>query len=121
MPHSSNAAPSTPLSGSLEKSRFKLDKQGGNHEVGYNADSGEYTRELPDSIEEFPTTNQPVLDTVMKGMLMSLRSSLQADMMSCINKELKKDETRVNHIENKMGEFATTINDLVDDAEEKDE
>lgn len=52
-----------------------------------NADSGEDTRE-------------PVLDTGMKDMLMSLRSSLQADLMSCMhkfNKELKNVEARVEH------------------------
>lgn len=81
------------------------------------------TAELTDSIEEFPTINQPILDTVMKDMLMSLRSSLQADMMSCMhkfNKVLKEVETRVAHIENKMGEFAIPINDLVEYTEEKD-
>lgn len=47
-----------------------------------------------------------------------------ADLMSCMhkfNKELKGVENRVNHIENKMGEFVTTFNDLVDDSEGKDE
>lgn len=55
---------------------------------------------------------------------MSLRSSLQADLVSCMhrfNRELRQVEDRVDHIEHKMGEFATTINDLVDASEEKDE
>lgn len=50
--------------------------------AGLEADSGDDTRELPDRIEKFPTTNQPVIDTVLKDMLLSLRSTLQADMMS---------------------------------------
>lgn len=35
--------------------------------------------------------------------------------------KLKHVEDRVEHVETKMGEFATTINDLVDASEEKDE
>lgn len=101
-----------------------MDDSSRRHEVSNNGDSGEDTRELLDSIEEFPTTGQPVLDTVMKDMLMSLRSSLQADMMEFMrrfNKKLNKVESRVEHIETKMGEVATTINDLVDASEDKDE
>lgn len=57
---------------------------------------------MPDSIEEFPTANQTVLDTVMKDMLISLRSSLQADMVCCmhkLNKELGEVEARVEQVE----------------------
>lgn len=81
-----------------------------------NTDSDEDTRELPESIEEFPTNNKPVGDRVLKDMLISLRSSLHVDMMSCMQKfttELQAVESRVGHkIETKMGEFANTINDL---------
>lgn len=49
-------------------------------------DSGDDTRELPDSIDLFPTNNQPVLDTVLKEMLVSLRSSLHSDIISCVHK-----------------------------------
>lgn len=47
-------------------------------------------------IEEFPTNNQPVIDTVLKDMLMSLRSSLHADMMSCMH-----NYNRLDNIEKK--------------------
>lgn len=82
------------------------------------------TRELPDCIEEFPTMNQPVMDTVLKDIFLSLRSTLQADMMSCMqnfNKDIQVVESRVDHIETKMGEFASTINDLVDAHDGKEE
>lgn len=93
-PRSSNSYSSTPLSGSPEKSRFKMDTQNRQQEASYN------------SIEEFQTTNQPVLDTVMNDMLMSLRSLLQADMASCMHKfhkELGEMEARVDHVKHKMG------------------
>lgn len=86
-------------------------------------DSGDDTRELPDSIEFFPSKHQPVMDTVLKDMLLSLRSSLQSDMMNCMHRfstEIQAVEERVEHIEHKMGEFATTINDLVDYTDEKE-
>lgn len=45
-----------------------------------------------DPITFFPTTGQPVSDSTLKDMLLSLRVSLQADMLSCIHgfqKDLK--------------------------------
>lgn len=56
-----------------------------------------------------------MLDTTLKDMLISLKSMLHSDMMSCMqhfNTELIAVEDRVTHIE--KGEFAATINDLVD-------
>lgn len=50
-------------------------------------------------------------------MLMYLRSSLHADMISCMhtfNRELQVMGNRKDHVETKIGEFATTANDLVD-------
>lgn len=77
-------------------------------------DSGNDTRELPDSIDFFSTSNQLVLDdTTLKDMLLSLRSSLHTDMMACVHKfgmELQSVSARVDHVETKMGEFATTVN-----------
>lgn len=75
-----------------------------------------------ESCEEFPIINQPV--TVLKDMLLSLWSSLQADMMFCMptfNAEIKAMESRVDHIESQMGEFTSTINDLVDAHEETED
>lgn len=96
--------------------RLRLDAMDSSHELSRGLYSGEDTRDLPDSIDLFPTTNQPVLDTTLKDMLVSLRSSLHADMLSCVHKfvvELRKTLSRVDCIETKMEELATTINDLV--------
>lgn len=40
----------------------------------------------PDPIAQFPTPGQPISDVTLKEMLMSLRSSIQSDMISCIQK-----------------------------------
>lgn len=37
-----------------------------------------------DLFASFSTPGQPVTDTVLKDMLLSLRSSLQADMLTCL-------------------------------------
>lgn len=42
------------------------------------------TSELTAFINSFPTTNQPILDTTMKEMLVSLRSSLHTDITTCV-------------------------------------
>lgn len=82
------------------------------------------TRELQDSITDFPTLNQPVMDTTLKDMLVSLRSSLHADIMS-ITQQFKSEVSavanRVSHIEIKMGEFASTFNDMVDAYNDRDD
>lgn len=104
----------TPISGNPEKARLRLDTTDSSHEMIQGLDSGEDTRDLPDSIYLFPTTNQPVRDT---DMLVSMRSSLHADMLSCVHKfgvEQRATSSRVDHIETRMEEFVTTINDLVD-------
>lgn len=109
--------------GSPAKAKFRLDGEGSLGAASPGLDSGDDTRELPDSIETFPTMHQPVIDTVLKDMLLSLRSSLQSDMMKCMHKfntNLQAVETRVEHIEQKMGEYAVTINDLVDSHEERE-
>lgn len=65
--------------------------------------------------------NQPVLDTTLKDMLISLRSTIYADMMRKFNTELTAVGDRVDHIEGKMGDYATTINYLIDAQEASDE
>lgn len=44
------------------------------------------TRQLQDSILTFPTTNQLVLDTTLKDMLVFLRSTTYADILSLVQK-----------------------------------
>ncbi|XP_077330861.1 T-cell differentiation antigen CD6-like [Lithobates pipiens] len=112
---------STPASGSPEKARFRLDGEHRRQELSPDCIG---VLNLPDTIEEFPTNNQPLMDTVLKDMLMSLTSSLQSDLASYIHKfnnDLEAVENGVEHVERKMGEFATTINDLIDANKDKDE
>lgn len=44
-----------------------------NTEVSSPPDSRDDTREVPDSIDSFPTNGQPVIDTMLNEMLVSLR------------------------------------------------
>lgn len=107
-PTSPQSYPNTPQSASPAKAKFRVGDSWCSPAASPSIDSGEDTRELPYSIEELPTMNQPVTDTVLKDMLLSLQSSLQADMMSCMqkfNKEIQAVKSRVNHIETKTGGF----------------
>lgn len=73
-------------------------------------------RELTDTINTFPTTNQPIYETTLKDMLVSLCSSLHADMMEYMRSfksEVSELRERVDHVEQKMGEYAS-CNSLVD-------
>lgn len=50
-------------------------------------------------------------------MLVSLRASLHADMMECVTNfkaEVQDLEGRVDHIKQKMGDFASSHNNLKD-------
>lgn len=42
----------------------------------------EDTRKLQDFILEYPTQNQPVMNTTLKDMLVSLRTTIHTDIMS---------------------------------------
>lgn len=77
----------------------------------------EDTRELPEIIYTFPTANQPISESTLKDMLVSLCNSLHADMMKCMRSfKTKVNELgeRVDHVEQKMGEHASSYNLLVD-------
>lgn len=77
----------------------------------------EDTRGLVDPFTAFPTTGKPVFDTTLKDMLVSLRSSMHTDMLQCVNNfktEMGALGGRVNHIEEKMGDFASSHNTLID-------
>lgn len=69
---------------------------------------------LQSSIAAIPTSGQPVLDTTMKDMLLSLQSSLMTNLSSLIHKFSTDMRDRVQYMENKMEEFTDTVNDLVD-------
>lgn len=60
---------------------------------------------------------QPVSDTTLKVMLLSLRASLKPDLLSSITHcklELQELGDRVGHMEDKMCEVTTSFNALVD-------
>lgn len=57
------------------------------------------------------------MDTTLKGMLVALRSTLHKDLLSAVSNikaEVAELGERVDHMEDKMGEFAEAYNDLVD-------
>lgn len=86
--------------------------------------SQDSTTELFPQIHDFPTTGQPLSDTTMKEMLVSLRGSLHRDLMQCVSQmksEVAAVGEHVNHVENKMAEFASAHNELVDAHNDKDE
>lgn len=75
------------------------------------------TRECVVPIKNVPTSGQPILDTTLKDMLVFLRGTLHSDMISFIAliKSIFSDiGERVNYVENKMWEFATAHNELMD-------
>lgn len=75
------------------------------------------TRQFIECIDDYPTANQPISDTTLKDMLVSLRGSLHRDMISMVIQNRAKVDAigeRVDRVENKMGEYAEAHNELVD-------
>lgn len=104
-PASQSSYPPSSSTNSPAKSKPRLDGNVLGPETSPASDSGDDTRELPELTEMFPTLNKPVLDTVLKDMLLSLRSTIQSDMATCMhrfNREVQEVGNRVNHIESKM-------------------
>lgn len=61
-------------------------------------------------LDAFPTSGQPILDTTMKEMLLTLRGALQQDMsafMHTTKTELSAFSSRVNYVEKKNGGIHT--------------
>lgn len=72
---------------------------------------------LHSSMASFPTSGQPVIDTTLKDMLMSLQTSLMTDLSSMFRKistDMQHMGNRVSNIERGMSECTTTVNDLID-------
>lgn len=71
----------------------------------------------PSHIAAFPTKIQPVLDTTMKEMLISLQNSLHNDITSMFTKfssQMHYMGQKVYHIESQIGDMTETANGLVD-------
>lgn len=65
------------------------------------------------TIFTFPTSNQPVLNTTLKDLLISFRGTLHADILHLtqqFKEEVQAIGSRVDHIENKTDVFAHIIN-----------
>lgn len=63
------------------------------------------TLEFQETIAAFPTNNQPVMDSTLKDMLVSLRSAIHTDMLQLMKQcksEVAEVSDRVTHIESKM-------------------
>lgn len=76
---------------------------------------------LHNSMASFPTSGQPVIDTTLKDMLMSLQSSPMSDLSLLFHKistDMQHIEGKVTNIESGMTECTTTVNDLIDTYEE---
>lgn len=70
-----------------------------------------------DPIALFPTMGQPISDVTLKDMLLSLSTSLQANMIASLQQcraEVREIADRVHHVENKMCEITSSFNSLVD-------
>lgn len=74
-------------------------------------------QQMTDPIEDFPTADRPISDIVLKEMLISLRSSLQSDMVKGINqchKEVQAIGVILDRVEQQMEEYSSTYNTMVD-------
>lgn len=71
----------------------------------------------PAVLDAFPTSNQAVSESFLKEMMLALRSSIQQSFTSVLKKQMSVIDDlgdRVNHVEQKMGEFSEAHNGLVD-------
>lgn len=99
LPSGSSLAASTPTTRSPVKSRQRTAspheiRLQHSREVSAHNPSLQQASEVPDPIAGFPTSGQPVSDTVLKDMLMSLRSSLHHDMLHTV-KQCQAEVQRV--------------------------
>ncbi|PIO13727.1 hypothetical protein AB205_0115520 [Aquarana catesbeiana] len=68
---------------------------------------------LHNSMASFPTSGQPVIDTTLKEMLMSLQTSLMTDLSSLFSKistEMHSMDNRISNMERGMTECSATTN-----------
>lgn len=75
------------------------------------------SKQSSDVLDQFPTTNQAVSESFLKEMMLALRSSIQQSFTDALNQQISALDNlaeRVNHVEDKMGEFSEAHNTLVD-------
>lgn len=105
------------LCASPEKTHMRPDEGLQDDEVSHAVTGTLSLNSLHPSIASYPVSNQPVMDTLLKDMLLSLQSSLHADLAALTHKfssEIHRLGEKVNHIENSLGKINVTVNDLVD-------
>lgn len=72
---------------------------------------------LNSSIAEYPTLNQPIMDTTLKDMLLTLQNSIHSEITKLVlnfSSEMSFLGERVTTIETNMGEVTSSFIDLVD-------
>lgn len=117
-------SPTSSTSISPVKSRPRWNTEHNQHtEVSLSRTPSIGSTALENSIAAFPTTNQPVLETTLKKMLVFLQSSIHADIFK-LDHQFKADihllDDQVLHLECKMGEFTYNFNELVDAHSERE-
>lgn len=121
-PSEQSSGPSTPTTRSPAKSRQQRDSPVRSQadpamEVSGPSSTTGQSIKGRDPITDFPTADRPVSDTLMKDMLLSLRSSLQTDLMRGITECQREVQTlgrRVNQVEHKMEEYTSSYNVMVE-------
>lgn len=118
--YSSSSQPpsgSSSTSNSPAKSRMRLDNAAQAQEVRPALDQLLAQTPLSSPIAAFPTSNQPVIDTMLKEMLISLHSSLHnviSSMFTAFKSEMVHTGNKIGQIEKQMAVMTETVNDLVD-------
>lgn len=117
-PFTQGSSPHSPTPNSPAKVRMRMDPS-----VQASGTVSTYERSdhiglnLQSSIAALPTSGQPVLDTTMKDMLLSLQSSLMVNFSTLIHKftsEIQGMGERVQYIEHNIDKCTTIVNDLID-------
>lgn len=80
----------------------------------------EETNGFSEKLDAFSAVGQPILDSIHKDMLITIREALQhamASFMKQTNNETKAIGNRVDHIGNKLGNYTQAHNEVVDSHE----
>lgn len=95
---------------SLVKSKPWVTEEECNIKMSTCNDSMENTRELMEHINNYPIANQPISDSTLKDMFISLCSTIHAVMLECM-RSFKSDISelggRMNHVEEKCWNLPT--------------
>lgn len=78
---------------------------------------GDVIPPVEDTLDKFPTSDQAVSQSVLKDMMLALRSSIQQSLNTALSSHQTAIDDlggRVDHVESKMAEFSEAHNDLVD-------